>query len=135
MTILKIRHFNDFELKHMLGGKYLELLVNTINGEVIHVDPGLGHIRTAAEYLKTPVDEIDETNAHHLVSVVVTIENKVVKEIGIGRSSLELGPRMHHSRTELKRAKKIMERMMRFSRQLGEVKIIDDIRKHEFVFH
>ena len=134
MTILKIKHFNDFELKHMLSGKYLELLVDTKKEEVIHVDPVLGHIRTAAEYLDIPVDKIDERNARHLVSVVVLIENKVVKEVLIGRSSLELYPGMHHGRTELKKAKRRMEKMMRLSRQLGEVKIIDDIRKHEYVF-
>lgn len=131
--LIKVKDFNDFELSHMLSGKLLELLIDTKEKEVYHVDPSIGHSRSVSIYLDIPEDEINSFNSGHLVSAIVKIEDKLVEEVLIGRSSLETGHNIKHDKKQLALAKVIIERLMKLSEQLGEVKIAEDIDKHEFV--
>jgi len=133
--IKRVKQFDEFELEkeHKLGN-FLELLVDTKKREVYHVNPKVGHSKAAAEYLGIPEDEINEFNASHLVSALVEIEGTSVKSVMIGKSSLELGHKIHHTSEQLEKARIIVENMMRLSEQLGEVTVVKDIREHELVF-
>lgn len=134
MALKKVKDFNSFELSHMLNGNLLELLIDTNKKEVFHVDPPVGHAKAAAEYLNKKEDKINQYNASHLVSAVVEIENNEVKQVMIGRSSLELRYDIEHTPKQLAEAKLIIERLMRISEQLGEVILPKDIKEHELVF-
>ena len=131
--LIRVRDFNEFELTHMLQDKYLELLVDTKKKKVYHVDPPLGHAGAAAIHLGIRKEDINDKNASHLVPALVEIEKKLVKNIMIGRSSLELGSHVHHTKTQLAKAQIIIEKIVFKSEQLHEVNVIKDLRKHELI--
>lgn len=126
MRLIKVKDFNKFELNDMLGN-LLELLVDTKKKIVYHVHPPEGHSKVASKYLHIPENEINQYNAGYLVSAIVEIESGTVKNIIVGKSSLELGHDIHHSREQLEKAKAIVESIMKLSEQLGEVRISEDV--------
>jgi len=141
MRLIRVKNFNSFELNDMLDNKYLELLIDTKSGTVYHVHPKTGHSKAAAIYLRIPEDEINETTASHLVSALVEIDKTTiniagkptVKQVIIGKSSLETGHVISHSNEQFARAKLLVERLMAKSKKKGKVVLPLDIREHEFV--
>ncbi len=141
----EVTDFDSFEMnpKHMLQGNLLELLVDTKAGKAYHVEPPMDHIVAAAMFLKlkpNEVDKVNKENAGHLVSAFVEIKKGVVTMVMIGRSSLEMyysskhGHQRMHTREQLAEAKIIIERLISLSKQLGEVRVVDNLSKHEVVF-
>jgi len=140
--LIHVKDFNKFELNDMLEGKYLELLIDTRrkwDKAVFHVHPPLGHSAAAAIYLEIKEEKLNTENAGHLVSVLVEIEERTVKKVMIGRSSLEIKnpkhPRIEHTSNQLMRARKRVEMVMYLSKQLGEIILPVDIKEHEFIFN
>ncbi len=129
--------------RHMLSGNMIELLVDTKKEKIYHVEPPMDHIIAAALFLgfkPHEVDKVTKANAGHLVSAFVEIKDGVVTMVMIGRSSLEMyyssthGRKRMHTPKQLAKAKVIIERLISLSKQLGEVKVIDNLSKHEVVF-
>lgn len=130
MALIEVRDFNKFEMSDRFEGKYLELLIDTKKIKAYHVHPAVGHSKAAAECLDLPENEINKWNAGHLVSAIVEIEGNVVKEVVIGKgTSLELGHHIHHTSKQLAKAQVIIKKIMRLSKQLGEVTISKKIEE------
>ena len=140
-----VKDLDSFEMnpKHMLQGNMIELLVDTKKKKIFHVEPPMDHAIAAAMYLGFNKDEahrVTKKNGSHLVSAFVQIEGGVVTMILIGRSSLEMyfhnkhKPERLHDSGDLKAARKLVDEMVRLSKQLGEVQIINHLEDHEMVF-
>ena len=126
MGIIEVKDFNKFELRDMLGGKYLELLIDTKNKKVYHVQSSKGHIDIAKELIGKNAAKED---VRHLVSAIIEIEDKTVKDMNIGFSSFESGFDIKHSKEELAEAKLILNRIIKLSEQLGEVNLSEKIQR------
>ena len=141
--LIHVKDFNVFELHDMLEGTLLELLIDTTkewDKAVFHVHPPMGHAKAAAQYLRIDEDELTEDNAGHLIPAIVEIKEvngiKTVTQVMIGRSSLEMGTPVNHKKhpAAKREAKKIVDKIMHLSEQIGEVVLAENLKEHEYVF-
>ncbi len=133
-SLKEVNDLNDHELDDMLGD-LLQLLADTEKGKIYHVPAGLNHEQAAALHLGFSVAEtniLDRENISNLVSAHLEIKGKLVNGVVFGNSSLENGHNIEHTAKQKATAQKLIEDLIERSRKLGEVKVVENLRKHEY---
>jgi len=122
MYLREIRYIDWNELHHMLDNTILELLVDTKTGRIFHVNPKIGHLKTAAIYLRTEHEHINSLNAGHLVSAVIEIRHQAAHRFLVGKASLELSHHVEHTPKQIAAAEVLIKNLIRLSKQVGSIK-------------
>ena len=121
MGLRIVTHLDKWELLDRYNDKFLQLLVDTKNRIVYHVKSNQKHIQAASELMGKPMHALNQSNAGHLVSAYIEIVGNTVKHIMVGSSSFELGAHIRHTNAEKAIAQRLIDKIIRLSRQLKEV--------------
>ncbi|MBD3249839.1 hypothetical protein GF336_07365 [Candidatus Woesearchaeota archaeon] len=133
-SLKEVKDLNDHELNDMMGN-LLQLLIDTKKGKIYHVPAGLNHEQAAAVHLGFSISEVnklDQKNIGHLVSTHIEIKEREVDAVVFGNSSLENGHNIKHTTKQKAISQKLIEDLIKRSKKLGEVRVVEDLKKHEF---